>query len=44
MAIIYFTERNIRGAWVVYEIIGIKQSCDSLLNHCIVMHDAVYYK
>lgn len=25
MAIIYFTERNIRGAWVVYGIDGVKQ-------------------
>lgn len=25
MAIIYFTERNIHGAWVVYGINGIKQ-------------------
>ena len=25
MAMIYFTERNIHGAWVVYGIIGVKQ-------------------
>ena len=25
MALIYFIERNIRGAWIVYGIIGIKQ-------------------
>lgn len=25
MAIIYFTEKNINGAWVIYGISGIKQ-------------------
>ena len=25
MGIIYFTEKNVHGAWVIYGIIGVKQ-------------------